>query len=75
MELAFSVKKKTKWRTSHPEGARFPATPPPLGTDIYGEGKGRSLQFVWRTDLELDLERTQNYCAELFALYLRRMII
>ena len=43
MELAFSVEKKTKWRTSHPEGARFLANPPPptsMGADFYGEGKG-----------------------------------
>ena len=45
MELAFSVKKKTKWWTSHPEGARFLANPPPppppsMGADFYGEGKG-----------------------------------
>ena len=37
-------KKKTKWRTSHPEGARFLANPPPpptsMGADFYGEGKG-----------------------------------
>ena len=44
----------------------------PTFTGIGGEG---SLQFVWRTDLELDLKRTQNYCVELFALYLRRMIV
>ena len=34
-----------------------------------------SFQDVLRKDLEVDLERTQNYCVELFALYLRRMIV
>ena len=35
-----------------------------------------SFQVVWQTDLEeADLEGTQNYCVELLALYLRRMII
>ena len=34
-----------------------------------------SFQVVWQTDLEVDLELTQNYCIELLALYLHRMII
>jgi len=29
----------------------------------------------WRTDEEVDLERNQNYCMDLFALYLRRTIV
>ena len=28
-------------------------------------GGDGSFQVVWRTDLEVDLERTQNYCVEL----------
>ena len=81
MELAFSVEKKTKWRTSHPEGARFlanpppPPPPPPLQWEPTFTGRGRVTDLVWRTDLELDLELTQNYRTELFALYLRRTII
>ena len=38
-------------------------------------GGDASFQVVWRTDLEVDLERTQNYFVELLALYLRRIII
>ena len=34
-----------------------------------------SFQVVWQTDLEVDLELTQNYCIELLALYLHQMII
>ena len=78
MELAFSVKKKTKWRTSHPKGARFLANPPPPAPLQWGPtftGRGRVSDLVWRTDLGLDLELTQNYRTELFALYLRRTII
>ena len=39
------------------------------------EGRGGLFHVVWRTDLEVHLERTQNYCVELLALHLRRMII
>ena len=35
----------------------------------------RSFQVVWRTDLEVDLKRTKNYCVVLVAIYLHRMII
>ena len=38
-------------------------------------GGDGSLQVVWRTDLEVDLEQTQHYCVELLALYLPRMIV
>ena len=38
-------------------------------------GRGRSFQVVWRTDLKVDLDRTQNCCVEFLALYLRQMII
>lgn len=33
-----------------------------------------TFEVVWQTDLEVDLERRQNYCVELVALYLRRII-
>ena len=46
---------------------------PPQGR-VSREGDG-SFQVVWRTSLDVDLERTQNYCVELLALYLRPMII
>ena len=39
------------------------------------EGGDGLFQVAWRTDLGVHLERTQNYCVELLALYLRRMII
>ena len=60
MEWAFSVEKRQN-------GGRLnqKALCVPLG----------SFQLVWRTDLEVDLERTQNYCVELFALYPRLMIV
>ena len=64
--------KKTKRRTAHPEGVTCP-TPSSIGP-IFA-GRGRAFQVVWRTDLEVDLERAQNYFVELLALYLRRMII
>ena len=38
-------------------------------------GGDASFQVVWRTDLEVDLERTQNYFVQLLALYLRRIIM
>ena len=40
-----------------------------------GGGGGRSFQVVWRTVSKVDLKRTKNYCVELLAIYLRRMII
>ena len=43
--------------------------------DRFLRGGDGSLQVVWRTDLEVDLEQTQHYCVELLALYLRRMIV
>ena len=51
-----------------------PPSPPPLWGRFLQGGDGLS-QVVWRTDLEVDLTRTQNYCVELLALYLRRTII
>ena len=58
--MGFFRRKQTKWWTAQPEG-----TACSLG----------SFQDVLRKDLEVDLEPTQNYCVELFALYLRRMIV
>ena len=46
-----------------------------LQWDRFLEGGGGLFHVVWRKDLEVHLERTQNYCVELLALYLRRMII
>ena len=67
---------KTKWRTELPEGFAYPPprSPPLLWGRFLQGGDGLS-QVVWRTDLEVDLTRTQNYCVELLALYLRRTII
>ena len=58
--MGFFRRKKTKWWTLNQRALRVP-----LG----------SFQDVLRKDLEVDLERTKNYCVELFALYLRRMIV
>ena len=60
MEWAFSVEKRQN-------GGRLnqKALCVPLG----------SFQLVWQTDLEVDLEPTQNYCVELFALYPRLMVV
>ena len=41
---------------------------------ILSRGDG-SFHVVLRTELEVDLKRTENYCLKLLALYLRRMII
>ena len=60
MEWAFSVEKRQNGGRLNKRALRVP-----LG----------SFQNVLRKDLEVDLERTQNYCVELFALYLRRMIV
>lgn len=60
MEWAFSVEKRQNGGRLNRRALRVP-----LG----------SFQDVLRKDLEVDLERTQNYCVELFALYLRRMIV
>ena len=43
------------------------------GADFCEEGTG-TFQVVRRTGLEVDLERMQNYCMELLALYLDEMI-
>ena len=59
MEWAFSVEKRQNGGRLNQRALRVP-----LG----------SFQDVLRKDLEVYLERTQN-CVELFALYLRRMIV
>ena len=64
--------KKTKWWTELPEGFACPI--PVQWVRFLRRGEG-SFQVIWRTDLEVDLERTHNYCVELLSLYLRRMII
>ena len=60
MEWAFSVENRQNGGRLNQRALRVP-----LG----------SFQDVLRKDLEVYLERTQNYCVELFALYLRRMIV
>ena len=52
---------------------RVPSWHPSMGP-ILRQGDG-SFHVVLRTDLEVDLRRTQNYCVKLLAVYLRRMII
>ena len=49
--------------------------PIPIQWGWFLQGGDMSFQVVWQTDLEVDLELTQNYCIELLALYLHRMII
>ena len=72
----FLCQKKTKWRMDLPEGFVCPI-PPSKGPIIAGRSwaEDGSFQVVWRTDLEVDLEGTQNYCVELLALYPHRVII
>ena len=64
--------KKTKRRMELPEGF---ACPLPLQWGRFQRRGDGSFQVIWRTDLEVDLERTQNYCVKLLSLYLRRIII
>ena len=49
--------------------------PFPIQWGWFLQGGDMSFQVVWQTDLEVDLELTQNYCIELLALYFHRMII
>ena len=70
--MGFLYLKTTKWRTAHPEGVACP-TPTSMGQFLLG-GEG-SFRVDWRTNLEVDLGRTQNYCLELLVLYPRRVII
>ena len=67
-----SYRKKTKWPTEFLENCSCLF---PWGRFL--RGGDASFQVVWRTDLEVDLERTQNYFVELLALFfwLRRIII
>ena len=44
------------------------------GADFWEEGMGHYFKVVQRTDLEVNLEQTQNYCRELLALYPCQMI-
>ena len=60
MEWAFSVENRQNGGRLNQRALRVP-----LG----------SFQDVLRKDLEVDLERTQNYCVELFALCPRLMIV
>ena len=49
---------------------------PSMGPILVRSGLGEgAFQVVWRTDLEVDLKRTQNYCVESLALYLRGMTV
>ena len=59
-------REKTKWRTKLPEGFTCPIPP---SMELILRGGNGSCQVVWRTHLEVDLKRTQNYWAELLALY------
>ena len=72
--------KKDKMANGTPRGfcvSHQPTPPPPVPASMgrFLRGGDGSFQVAWRTDLEVDLTRTQNYCVELLALYLRRMII
>ena len=50
-------------------------SPLPLQLGTIFAGRGRVFQVVWWTDLEVDLEQTQNHCVELLALYPQLMSI
>ena len=52
---------------------RIPSWPPSMGPIL--RRRDESFHVVLRTELEVDLKRTENYCLKLLALYLRRMII
>ena len=60
------VKKRQNGRQNSQEALHLPF-PLQWGRFLW-EGDG-SFQVVWQTDLEIDLEWTQNYCVELVALY------
>ena len=72
MEDASSVQQKDKMAEGTPRG--FCVSHASLNEADFA-GRGRSFQVVWRTDLKVDLERTQNCCVEFLALYLRQMIV
>ena len=65
------VKKRQNGGRNSQETLRVPF---PLVMGPIFAGRDGSFQGVWQTDLEVDLEQTQNYCVELYALYLRGMI-
>ena len=67
------MSKKDKMADKTPR--RFCVSHFPLQWDQILQGGDRSFQVVWRTDLEVDLEQTQNYYLGLLALYLCQMII
>ena len=64
--------KKTKWWTELPEGFAY-SIPPSLGP-IFA-GRGRVILGYLANRFGSRFERTQNYCRELLALYLHRMIL
>ena len=67
---SLSKKRQNGGRLTQKARVSWPTLPPPpLQWGPTFTGRGRV------TDLELDLELTQNYRTELFALYLRRTII
>ena len=72
MEDASSLQQKDKMAEGNRRGL-WVSNGSLNGTDL--AERGRSFQVVWRTDLKVDLERTQNCCVEFLALYLRQMII
>ena len=69
MEASVSVQQRDKMADGPPR--RLCVSHFPLQCGRFFREKNGSL----RTDLEVDFERTQNYCVELLALYLRRIII
>ena len=76
MRSTFFLCQKKKWRMDLPEGFVCPI-PPSKGPIIAGRSwaEDGSFQVVWRKDLEVDLERTQNYCVELLSQDPHRVII
>ena len=72
MEWAFSVEKRHNGTRLTQKTLRVPL---PLQWGQFLRGGYGSVQVVWRTDLDVDLELTQNYWVEFLALYPRRMII
>ena len=66
------VKKRQNSRQNSQKALRVPF---PLQWNQILQGGDRSFQVIWRTDLEVDLEQTQNYYLGFLALYLCQMII
>ena len=66
------VKKRQNGRQNSQKALHVPF---PLQWNQILQGGDRSFQVIWRTDLEVDLEQTQNYYLGLLALYLCQMII